>query len=551
MQPPLIAQLIFDLLIVLAAGLVAGVVAKRLGVSVLVGYLVVGVLIGPGLLGLLSGEGHELEYLARAGALLLLFSIGLEFPLGELVRLARYFFVAGSVQMVLVAVPVAVVARIAGLSFAAAVLVGSATALSSTVLVYKALEEWGQTGSGHGRRAIGILLFQDVALVPLMLLVPLLTGVGQRAGAAEWALLAGKSALFIAAVLAVHYAIGRWGVPVLAGLRSLEPVVLLPLIVLAGAGLGAWALGLPPALGALAAGLALSGSRLTRQFDALVLPYRETFAAVFFVSLGTLMRFDVLAAAPWWTVGGLMGVLVLKTSAAAVALRLVGLRWLGAFGMGLGLAQLGELSFVLLAVGVVGEQPVIDAATYHRMLFIALGTLILTPQLLRIGLRWAREPRDEPAGGPGKPAAVEHAVVIGAGPVGSRVASHLETLGIGVWLVDLSPINLQPFAQQGFGTVAGDATDAEILRHAGADACPLAVVTVPSDAVAADIVATVRKLNPTCRILVRCRFQSNVANIGRAGADAVVSEEVAVGGLLLRLLDNTAPPGRGGESDDR
>ena len=176
-------------------------------------------------------------------------------------------------------------------------LIGAATALSSTVLVYKALEEYGQTETPQGRGAVAMLLFQDAALVPLMLIVPLLIGQGQAATAFAWLALAAKSILLIAAVGLLRMAVGRFLVPMLAELRSTELVVLFALTVLGGCGIGAYFLGLPPALGAFAAGLVLSDNRLTAQIDALVLPYRETFAAVFFVSIGSLMRFDILASA--------------------------------------------------------------------------------------------------------------------------------------------------------------------------------------------------------------------------------------------------------------
>ena len=211
----MIVALVHDLFVILAAGLISGVVAKRLGSSMLVGYLLAGAVIGQGGLGLIGGtEGvEEIEYLARAGALLLLFAIGTEFSLEELLRLSRYFVVGGSLQMVLVAVPVAVTCMtctLLDLSWQTSLLIAMATALSSTVLVFRALAEWGETASPPGRRAIGILLFQDVALVPLMLLIPLLTeGGGQRSG---WAYLqlAFNSVLFVSAVLVLRKVFASW-----------------------------------------------------------------------------------------------------------------------------------------------------------------------------------------------------------------------------------------------------------------------------------------------------------------------------------------------------
>jgi CPA2 family monovalent cation:H+ antiporter-2 len=223
-----------DLLIVLAAGLLAGAACKRLGVSPLVGYLVVGGLIGNGALGLVTQENHELEYLARTGALLLLFSVGIEFSIEELFRLSRYFLIGGTVQMMLVAVPLTATCMAFGMTWNAAILAGTAGALSSTILVFKALAEWGQTATPHGRRAIGILLFQDVALVPLMLLVPLLTNTGQPPSVAAYAVLVGKSLIFVAGVVLLRQVIRRWIVSMLAQLRSVEIALLFALSLLGG-----------------------------------------------------------------------------------------------------------------------------------------------------------------------------------------------------------------------------------------------------------------------------------------------------------------------------
>ncbi len=232
-------NLVFDLLLVLFAGLVAGAVCRRLGVSLLVGYLVVGTVIGPGLLGLVSAERHELKHFAEAGALLLLFSIGIEFSLGELRRMARHLFIGGAVQMALVTAAAAGASWVMGAPWRTCVLVGAAAALSSTVLVFKALEEYGQVATRHGRRAVAVLLFQDFALVPLMLLVPVLVGSDQQPTVQAWLLLALKSALFIAVLVVARHAFGRWGVPLLSALRSPELVVLFTLVVLAGSSGGA------------------------------------------------------------------------------------------------------------------------------------------------------------------------------------------------------------------------------------------------------------------------------------------------------------------------
>lgn len=524
-----------NLFVVLAAGLVSSLVCRRLRVSLLVGYLAAGGLLGEGGLGLIAGQQQEIEMIARLGVLMLLFAIGIELTIEELARMGRSFLVGGGVQMLVTAAVTTGVCVLWNMPLRAAVLVGWAVALSSTVLVFKALSEWGQANTPGGRAAVGVLLFQDVALVPLILLVPLLTGGEQRAGWPDAVLLAIKSALFVGAVWAGHVVVREVVVPALSRLRSTEIVVLFVMALLAGWCIAAHWAGLPMALGALAAGLVVSGTRLSAQIDALVLPYRETFAAVFFISVGTLLRPGVLWNEPLATAVCLAGVLVLKMAAATVALKLVGLSWKAAAGLGLGLAQLGEFSFVLLSEGV--RAGVVSGADYNRVLLVAVGTLLLTPLLLRVGLRWVESESAAPLP-PADEAAeeLEHAVVIGIGPVGAQVASLLETRGVDVCLVDLSPINLYPFAQQGFRNVAGDATDPEVLRRAGLERADLCVVTVPDDRVAQQIVGAIRAMQPRCRVVVRCRYQANVSRLRQAGAELIISEESEAASALLALL---------------
>jgi CPA2 family monovalent cation:H+ antiporter-2 len=327
-----------------------------------------------------------------------------------------------------------------------ALLIACAAALSSTVLVFKGISELGQLEAPAGRRAIAILLFQDVALIPLILLTPMLSGSGDAPTFTAFALLIIKTGAFVASFVIVRWLLGKWAIQLLYELRSTELVCLFAVVMLGGACLAATQLDLPAALGALAAGVAFSGSRLTKQIDSILLPFRETFAAVFFVTLGALMRPAVFLDEPVLMALGLVGMLVVKGAAAALALRLVGLSWPSAAGMGMGLAQLGEFSFLLLLEGHKGG--VITEQDYNRTLTIALGTLLVTPLLMRWGARWIqddeREPGVELAERDGE---TNRVLVIGAGPIGRDVATFLETSGWRVTVMDLSPVNLQPFVQ--------------------------------------------------------------------------------------------------------
>lgn len=553
-----LVPLVEKLLLILTAGFVVAGACRRFGISVLVGYLVVGALISPYCLGLVTdvpdapdGHGHgeshpggQIQHLAEAGVFFLLFSIGLELSLNELVRMARRLLIAGGTQVVLVAVPAGLILHSAGLTAAAAGLLGTSVAFSSTVLVFKGLSEWGQTGTRHGRGAMGILLFQDISLVPLLLLIPLLT----RSEGLDWGQVArtlGAALLFIAGIWYGRKLIAGLFIPHLASLRSTELLMLFSLTVLGGMTWLANKMGLPPAIGAFGAGLILSDNRLSSQIDALVLPFRETFSTIFFVSLGMLLDLRIFARELYLLIPFLTAILLWKTAAAAIALRLTGLGWRTGFGMGLCLFQLGEFAFV---VGMAAQAAgLITSQDYQRLLALALTTLVLTPLLIPVGLRLAQR-----TGGGEKDARPDsvvlprdlvgrQALVVGIGPVGKQVALRLRHLGTEVILNDLSPVNLYHFEQEGFRTTCGDAGDPEVLRRADGHLVPLAVICVPNDAAALRIVRGLRVINPGCRVVVRCRYQGNIQPLVQAGATAVVSEEQQASEALLKLLDLPEP----------
>ncbi|MGI9470423.1 MAG: cation:proton antiporter [Rubripirellula sp.] len=549
--------LIHDLLIILASGLVASVLCRWMRVSVLIGYLVVGVVIGQGVLGWIVDEDHQIGHFAEAGVFLLLFSIGLEFSLDDIRRLGREMIIGGSLQMGLVAFPIMIVLYQLGISWQASVLLAFAIAFSSTVLVFKALSESGQSELSHGRRAIGILLFQDAALVPLLLIVPMLMGHAPAAvtatavdaaeaaaldgefatGANAYLLTAGISVLFVLAIVGLRYTLGRWLIPMMARFRSPEMVTLFTVVSIGGVTLGAHTVGLPPTVGAFAAGLIFNGNRWTRQIDSLVLPFRETFSAIFFVGLGLIFKPSSVLAEPFVFIAMLGSVIAIKTVAAGVALRFTGLPTRKAFGMGLGLAHIGEFAFVLLLQGL--ESGVVSELNYERLISVAIGSLVLTPPLMRFGLRFVNQGEEE-ASAPNteiQRISSDKATVIGAGPTGRQMASQLETLGRDVCLVDLSPINLHPFALEGFRTVAGDATRNETLEFANAFDSVIVAICVPSDDVAVRIVRAIRKGHGDGTLIVRCRYHASVQRLKRVGADCVVSEENEAAVALMKIIE--------------
>lgn len=528
--------LVHNLMILLSAGLVAAIICRRLNVSILIGYLVVGAVIGHGALGWVVDEGHYLAHIAEFGVYLLLFSIGLEFSVDELRSLGWRFFVGGATQMLLVTGPLLLTLTAAGVALRPATLIALAAAFSSTVLVFRALTEFGQSLQPHGRRCIGILLFQDAALIPLLLFVPVLTGDADGPAGTTILQTGVTSVGLVLAVIGARHVLAEWIIPLFANFRSSELIVLFTLVMLGSVTLAVFQVGLPPAIGALAAGLIFNGNRWSRQIDALLLPFRETFAAVFFVGLGMTFDVELVFQEPILLLGILPAVILLKAIAAAVALRLTGLSLRTAAAAGMGLAHVGEFAFVLILQAV--DSRVLTEADFQRLVIVAVGSLVVTPLLLQTGLRFIQQPaavpEDEDSGRESE--SEKRAVVIGAGPTGSAAASQLETAGFDVCLIDLSPINLQPFAQQGIRTVAADATDVTVLRRAGAAAASMIVVCLPEDSTAIRIVQLARQLNQDARIIVSCRWQSARRVLYRRGATDVVAQEQEAALAVTRIL---------------
>ncbi|MGY8768845.1 MAG: cation:proton antiporter domain-containing protein [Pirellulales bacterium] len=528
-------HVIYDLLFILTSGLIAGLVCKQLRIPILIGYMLVGILLTAS--GIVQEKSEYIGQLAEAGVFFLLFAIGLEFSLDELLRLSRHIFVGGSVQMLLVVIPVSILLFLIGFDWKTAILIGTAIAFSSTVLVFKTLAEWGLTNTKDGRHAIGILLFQDIALVPLLLVIPLLA-VGDSPNLFAYFQLITISVSFIISVVVLRWILAKWMIPHLVSYHSPELVALAAIVVLGGVTYAAHKLGLPPAVGAFAAGLMLSGNRWTPQFDALVMPFREIFAVVFFVSLGLLLDLDIVLAQPLQLLGLFLSLLLIKSFAATLALKFTKLSWQSSISMGVGLAHVGEFAFVLVAL--MNQSEMIQETTAQQFVAVALASLMLSPILLRLGLR--RKTRtgvteyDLEDSQASLFVASNYSLVIGIGPVGSRIASYLETIGHEVCMIDRSPLNLQPFEQQGFQAVSGDASDVATLQRGNIQQATLVVICVPEDEASVAILKQIQRLNKDCKVVVRCRYQSSISRLMTAGANFVVSEETQSVEAMLQVL---------------
>ena len=553
-----------------------------MNVSLLIGYMLVGAIIGQDCFGLIdakitskSGEiskikqevnenvdsttAEELvvetkdeqmelidktimECIAEFGVLLLLFSIGVEFTLDKMASMSKYMFVGGALQMTLTGVPTALFFHfLAGWGWGISILVGFVFSLSSTALAYKSLQDEGVAASHRAKGTLGVLLFQDVALVPMLLLVPVLSGESSP-DVKYWFGMAIKTVIFCVIVVLGKILMMKHLAAKLAKMRAKQLLIALVLALLMGLCSLAVLFGLTPALGALAAGIVLGENRLTSQIEALFEPFSESFSAMFFISLGMLMDFHILQTHPWLCFGSLIAVILLKTIAAAGSLKICGFKNRSAVGYGLCVAQVGELAFMLLMIA--STRNMISDDPYHVILFLSVASMVITPHLVKTGIWISRsdvEPSDDvqtksPIQQALDSGSLDHVIVIGVGHIGTLLAARLETMGKVVSVVDYSPINIYRFAQEGITAISGDASKPDILTKAGIEKASAVFVTIPDDMIALDIVRACHDMNPDCSILCRVRYNLNIKLLQRAGADMVVCEETTVCNALLKLV---------------
>ena len=491
-------------------------------------------------------DEEALDLFAEFGVILLLFAIALEFSLDKFVAMARYMFIGGVLQMVLCIVPFAVLVNCFGLTWRAGIVIGCVVALSSTALVYKSMEECDQADTKNGRATLGVLLFQDIALVPMLLLVPMLfSGAGHDPVAywfgSPWIDLPLKSLIFCGVVVLGRPFIKYFLVPRLVRLKTNELVILFAIVVLLMMCSLAELLHLTPALGALAAGVMLGENRLTHQINALVLPMRETFSALFFISLGMLMNFTHVFHHPLICLGALVFVVAFKCVACSLAMMSCGMNRKAAFGFGLSISQVGELAFMLLAIAYAAKA--LPETVYNTLLFVSVASLVITPNMVKFALakipiiaEKSQKETIDPTIKMFLKGGHDHAIIIGMGHIGARLAGQLETMGKSLAVIDYNPLNLQSFAQEGIPSFSGDGADHDLLENAGIRKAKLVIVVVPDDRQGLNIVRACRDLNTSCMILARARYSLNIGEFKRAGAHTVICEEANVCDHLMNML---------------
>ena len=539
---------ILTLGVAIALALAGGAIATRLRQPPIVGYLAAGVIIGPFTPGFV-GDVERISELAELGVVLLLFALGVEFSLHELARV-RSIVIPGALLQVLIVALVGTLAVLAlGLPPTAAVVIGAAVSISSTLVVFKVLLERGELDSLHGRVAIGWMIAQDLVAIIVIAMLPPLAG-SDPVGPLVLALV--RTALF----LALAYVVGARLLPWLFGAVSrLGSPELFLLTVFATALLTAFVssavFGLSLALGAFVAGLLVSESTLSHQAAGAVIPFRDLFAVLFFVSVGMLV--DPAALAGDVPALVLLAIVAIgaKAITSAVAGRLLGMPLRSAILLGATIAQVGEFSF-LVAEGAL-DLGILDARGYNLVLATAIVSIVATPLLVsgasRLALRLEHtriarlEPpvagarpagRGELATGPdgddGRPAIV----VLGAGRVGRVVVGAVRARGFRCVVVDRDQRTLDEVAGLGAGTLFGDAASAAILARCGLDRARLLVVAIGDPLSARLAVERARAINPGLTIVSRARGRREIEPLFAIGVTRVADPEVEAALELAR-----------------
>jgi CPA2 family monovalent cation:H+ antiporter-2 len=504
----------------------------KLRVPSIVGFLTAGVLLGPHGFRLVQ-DIHEVELLAEIGIILLLFTIGLEISLKNLKRIRSAVLGGGLAQVFLTFLVTTAIAYPFLQKWNSSLFAGFLVALSSTAIVMKMLFDRGEIDSPHGRLSIAILIFQDLCVVPLMLLIPILSGTRGSPLELFWTLF--KSAAIIFVVIFGARSLVPYILHQIVHTRSRELFIITIIILCLGTALFTSWLGLSLALGAFLAGLIISESEYSYQAISDILPFKDSFNGLFFISIGMLMNLTFLHQNVLWILIGVALILLLKTFTGFFSVHLMGHPVRVSLQAGIHLAQIGEFSFVLAMAG--KSAGLISENHYQIFLSISVITMILTPFLIEASptlsawvsskkllerLDRMRKRAEKEILFQGKE---DHVIIIGFGLNGRNLAEVLRETSIPYVVLDLNNETVREMRKKGEPIFYGDGTSPEILHKLGLATARMLVIVISDPASTRRIVQLARKENQRIYIIVRTRYTAEVEDLLQLGANEVIPEE--------------------------
>jgi len=524
------ADYLFEVIVILLAALLSVTLFQSLRLGAVLGYLLAGAVIGPAGFGLV-GDVETIAALAELGVVFLLFTVGLELPFERIRVLGARMFALGATQVLVTTAAIAGVAGALGASGVTAMIIGGALALSSTAIVLRMLSEERNLTSRFGRSAFAVLLVQDLAVGPLLVLV-LALGQDDRplSIALGFALL--KMVLAVMGILGIGRIVLRYAVWPIPRLKDPEMFAALTLLVVLAAGMATKLAGMSMAFGAFLAGMLLAETRYRLQVAAEIQPFRALLLGLFFMSVGMSVELDLTLDQ-----AGPLAALVLALLFGKAALitglgRLFALPWAHALNLGLLLCQGGEFAFVLLGAAV--ATGALAAADSQTLVLVVAITMIATPFLARAGRSLSQRVergslvRVEEAATDTEHL-TDHVVIAGFGRVGGAVASQLDAAGIPFIALDLDAHRIAQARERGLPVFYGDANRPEVLDALHVEKARAVVVAVDDPRAAVRMVTLVHYIFPELKVYARARDDSHAADLEAAGAHLVVPELVATG----------------------
>jgi len=535
-------SLLPKLLMLLASSVLVVLLFRRVRLPPILGYLAVGMLLGPYALNFTSGGFAPI--MADLGVVFLVFTLGLEFSLPRMIAMRREAFLVGGLQVVLTTTAFAMVLWLLKVPALTAVMIGGALAMSSTAIVIRQLGEQAELNRTHSRIAIGILLFQDLAFVPLLALESALAGAGPERATWEIA----ESILQAAVALGLVLTFLRWLVRPLfheiGRAHSTELFTLATLMVAVGAAWATHAVGLSLALGGFLAGMLLAETEYRHQLETVIRPFRDVLIGLFFITIGTLLDLQLLFRQWWLVLLLVVGLQLAKMIIVTIVARLGTDQSRKALRVGVVMAQGGEFGFALLTLML--SDRLADSAVIQPLLAATVVSMVLSPILIRHNGQLAELvfPRTTPAPIPDQEQLAghrDHVIVCGFGRVGQNLARVLERQGFVYVALDSDPRAVELARRAGDAVIFGDGTATEMLEAVGLARCRVLVLTFAEATASMKIVRAVRELRPDLPILVRTQDDTKLEELQQAGATEVVPETLEASLMLvshvLLLLD--------------
>jgi len=524
-------HLLQDLMMLFGLALVTVVLFRQFKLPSIIGFLCTGVVAGPYALGLIK-DTHQVEQMAEIGVVLLLFTIGIEFSLKELMRIRHLVLWGGGLQVGVTIGVVALLWLALGFSWQQSVFFGFLVSLSSTAILMKLLMDAGEMDSPHGKTCLGILIFQDLCVVPLMLFTPFLGGAGN--GLTGIVIVSAKA---LVVVVVAHFG-ARFAVPWIFNqvvrAKSRELFILTIIFVGFGTAFLTAQVGLSLALGAFIAGLAISESEYSHQVMGDIIPFRDAFMSLFFISVGMLLDPTVILRHPLIVVGIVVGIVLIKWVVATGAALVLGFPPKPALISGLLLAQVGEFAFVLTRSG--QQHGLLNPDQYQLFLAASVATMALTPFSLRFAepiasLITSRLPAALRRGTRTTGVAhdrfpmEDHVIIVGFGINGKNLARVLNGNGIRYIAVETNHHTVKSERKKGTRIIFGDASRPEILSHALIEKARIMVIAISDATATRRVAAQARAMRPAIHLIVRTRYVAEMEPLYRLGVNDVIPEE--------------------------